>query len=354
MRDRVLIKNDGFFFKHYDVDLQKVTEKRIEEEEIFNYLRYECDIYPDVTLRDIMTSVAMMATLEEYIGDYSWCPVERFRQILGIRSHAHQHIEYLELNKTLIIGDYVDDQNISVENNFVGIGSFPDGIESDQNEEYTWYIEENFVSVLDFPVHINKYISVDYLKDVDLKDVELKDFDLDIDNDQDDIDVDSIKDEDFLNNSSEILSVFSSKEMEFSFLDVLDTIYFIVGFYGDPIEAKKFWDHVEQLRQENDDFIPFEDIKKEQNAYFNILKTISDIVLKDTAKSSWDDVWNNQILPELDFDLNEFSFNESLYQEKLKKFWLEEEFNKIHMNIMNEKMDENILYEIKKIIKNKE
>jgi len=303
----VIIKSDGFFFHDVHSHCKEIDrEGEINGRNFPRWLREECIIKKDVTLREIMTHVARNKNLSSFIGRYSMCPMREFNKLLSKKVKKNKYIKKLAVYWT---GEWWDEENeiedLSLFWSFHGIGDVPeeerDNLEYDEefDSKENWSVSGDVSDVLDLPVEIDNnailyHHTKEYQSEITLK-----------------------------------------REICPTFLDFLNAIYFDISFYGTPEQAKKQFADIEDTRKkinsvieskennlededEIEEFINMEHLMeildKKEKVREAIYCLISDgMILENSFEENWD-----LIEESLDFDPE---YSEEDFQ-RFKEFWL--------------------------------
>lgn len=184
MNDVLIVKNKLYRLK-WDRKKKKYIRSRVAANEIFTVLREICDIAKGTTLRDIFKMVDSYPSLKNFIKQYSLC-----RDITAFHKHA-----YLKPNKNKFV-------ELVISAHFYHLNIVPDIHALEKEDSYG-------LEFLPMEEISNKPIRVEKKTYVDQLDAQYK----------------------------TIAKI--DGEHEFTLLEILDSIYWFISFYGGPCDLKK-------------------------------------------------------------------------------------------------------------------
>jgi hypothetical protein len=208
----VIITKAGLFSENWCGKRQRNVRKRIKKLSVWTHLRDACEIEEGVTLLDIFRAVSKYKMLRLFLAQYSWCKaLDEFHAQAeepdydAPEEDPDEKIDYLEVFWHADYGEDDSGQWLSCESAFHGIGKARGKYLEDGPDDgiIRWGISFTpMYSLADLPVKLNKRMTA-YEPPRPLKPGEMPQ------------------------------AVFSADRC-FSFLDVLDAIYWEVSFNGSP------------------------------------------------------------------------------------------------------------------------
>lgn len=248
MSEHVEIAKDGIFVHRWKSKTGTYVRKRAKKIEILKYLRDRCEIAPGVTLGEIFKAVDRYKLLKLFISQYSWCgSLEQF--------HA-QAEEPMRVDEDVVKLDYLEiyhhpDVNSSSEKikhkngmrekiTVVDFESYPSfhGIGDPETDDM---IDPN--DAVDMLTQGKKKInySVSYSPMWELADVPVvlkKEFDV------------YEKFDSTRHNRNNRPQKLMTATREYTFLEVLDAIYWDISFMGGPDDNKEFLEGMKERLDE--------------------------------------------------------------------------------------------------------
>jgi hypothetical protein len=230
--ERVIISKEGLKIKYWSYDEEKEEGQTFfdlydsEKDSIFYLLRQSCEIEEGVTLRDFCNIVKKDETLKMFIAQYSHCVNidEWLNQIdeeppVEDDDPEEEKIEKLFIDRCEEISDFEGKIEIDMSAGFHGKG---------KNETYS-LSGTHLGKYKDVPIELNEELLVYSWNKDEYKEI-------------------------------------SKGNFYFSLLDVLDTFFWDISFYGSPSDSKIFFEEIKQSIKDIDsgkvELIPWEDVKK--------------------------------------------------------------------------------------------
>jgi hypothetical protein len=291
--------------------------------DVIKCLRACCEIDKGVTLRDIFLNVARNKELYDFIMRYTWCgSIDVYHSLLNTKEDPDEDAICLELGWYAEIHNHNDYQDFDTVVSF-GVKAKIDEEDRDQfdgQETMTFgLLGSNVSKVLDLPVVVENKGFVIFYEDDKMKKVE--------------------------------------KDRVFSLLDVLDGIYWEIGYHGSPEETEELYKEMKERQDEiikayeNDDLesvgcISAEEMMEQMDRMSKVYAAIDEMVQsQSTIYENWDDIYDI-IKSNLDFE-PEFDEED---MERIQKYWLNREIRKIMDYIDEDLITDKTIYEFKKII----
>ena len=226
MSDQVELCADGIFTHKWDGEQKQYIRKRVKKMTVCTQLRNNCVIAPGTTLGQIFAAVDKYKLLKLFISQYSWCQaIDEFhaQALEPIRNFSEEKMTHLEIYWHSEVNMFTEkikhpgglreriksaDFELSVD--FHGIGPSDD----DKTNQYSVSYSPMY-DLVDLPVILKKEFVVCEPWKPDKK-------------------------------SEKILE----SKREFTFLEVLDAIYWDISFMGGPADNREF---IEDMKSRLDD-----------------------------------------------------------------------------------------------------
>jgi hypothetical protein len=283
-------------------------------EDIISKLREECVIDEGVTLRHLMQNVAYVKELSDFIDKYSHAFIDDFHGLLNEPPmQQDEEISFLKLSRTIIVYEDFFENEIR----FGGIGI------NEIGQESTWGIMGDYVDqILDKPIFVDEQVSVM---------------------------ASGLDDEYEGYEDPESLKTLCEFSHPLSFVEVLDSIYWEISYYGPPEDSGELREEMvevsEGVKSGKIETIPFEEVKRRFGIYFQTLKKIEELVVQnELTMDTWEEIWE-YIVMRLDFD-PEPSEEE---MEEYKKSWMQQELASLNSEVGKGNIEVSTVQHIKSI-----
>lgn len=364
------IRKDGFYFINNEASASE-RETRIDENNFIKAFRYDCKISKNVTLRDIMSSVARNEKMSTFLGQYVGSDISSFHEVLKSKEAISEDLQYLrvsfwaeyttnkedkyyndeisyhwdfggrgldkntgkeinygfsgiedilDLNVIVDKGQIYKDGGISINVNLVGINEPP----VNPKDKDVYIVGENPVGCFTNQCNkiakweSNNWVFSNPIESAVVTDIHKKHYNFE---------------------SGRWVDGYSSiveRELKPTLLEFLDAIYWEIGFYGSPAQTKEFFEELDKRRDEVEkDLVktfPASEVFETLDKYFEIKDTIDKLVIENKLQfASFTENFENVIKPLLKFD---YEMNKE-DEESLTQHWLIRELRKIEDQVLN-------------------
>lgn len=227
--DRLEFTKKGLIGFKWNAIKQKYEKFSITGESIFHDLRTSCTIKENFTLGDLFSFVEKNENLKSFLKSYSWCHhIDEFHKQAQEKTNSNKKLKFIQIHPIFDCHSFDKEASLHIYPAMSVVGENEEGIEVN---------------------YCPSFIPMGELKDLPMK----------------------------IERSIPIGSPLGSKkykkyeefykaEITFSLLDILDSIYWEISFYGGPKEKQELADTLDKRVKDLDSgkvkSIPFEEFKK--------------------------------------------------------------------------------------------